>query len=295
MVTDINGDTLKLERLKVSVWDKNTLSDTVLGRGTVSLRKAGTTLDTDVSMTVPVKDKFGQTTGEVTIVLQVQDSSVPKENEEGQGQDAIPTTGLFEIQEIHLNNLRNTGNTSCFPFLTTFLLEFFGKSDPYVKLSIGTNWKYTSDVKMNGGANVSWTNLNISKQFATSQISRDELKVVVFDKNSSRKDVELGAGSVTIRSALSSPQTWVNLRGDLFSGKQSYGQFQVKGRFIVNSKQPYAGDHATPVEDPQKASKSQAEDLKKIMEMQNQVDKKMGGMEDTLKQQMQKVRSTCSS
>lgn len=111
VVTDINGDTLKLERLKISVWDKNTMTDAVLGRGTVSLRKAGTTPGTDVSMNVPMKDKFGQTTGEVNIVLQVQNSSVQNEADVDL-EDAVPTTGLFEIQEIHLSNLRNTGKMS---------------------------------------------------------------------------------------------------------------------------------------------------------------------------------------
>jgi hypothetical protein len=111
VVTDINGDTLKLERLKVSVWDKNTLSDTVLGRGTVSLRKAGVVVGEDVSMTVAMKDKFGQACGEVSLVLQVQDcSSLMK----GEGDDEVEQTppassGVFEIQEIQLMNLRNTG------------------------------------------------------------------------------------------------------------------------------------------------------------------------------------------
>jgi hypothetical protein len=112
VVTDINGDILKLERLKVSVWDKNTLSDTVLGRGTVSLRKAGTTVGADVSVTVQMKDRFGQTCGEVNLVLQVQDSTVV-EGLEPDGSEELehpqPTSGTFEVQEIQLSNLRNTG------------------------------------------------------------------------------------------------------------------------------------------------------------------------------------------
>jgi hypothetical protein len=110
-VTDINGDILRLERLKVSVWDKNTLSDTVLGRGTVSLRKAGTSVGTDVSATVQMKDRFGQPCGEVNLVLQVQDSSAATASylPDSEGTEQ-PTSGTFEIQEIHLSNLRNTGH-----------------------------------------------------------------------------------------------------------------------------------------------------------------------------------------
>jgi hypothetical protein len=109
-VTHINGDTLKLERLKVSVWDKNTLSDTSLGRGTISLRKAGVMVGEDVSMNVSIKDKFGQTCGEVTLVLQVQDSTTEAQGDAGgEVGQTQPTSGLFEIQEIQLTNLRNTG------------------------------------------------------------------------------------------------------------------------------------------------------------------------------------------
>ena len=115
VVTGVNGDILKLERLKVSVWDKNTLSDTVIGRGSLSLRKAGTTVGADVPMMVQMKDRFGHPCGQVELVLQVQESVVSESvGLDGRKADQV-TSGTFEIQEIHLSNLRNTGPPLLFP------------------------------------------------------------------------------------------------------------------------------------------------------------------------------------
>jgi hypothetical protein len=191
------------------------------------------------------------------------------------------------------------------------LPEFVGKQDPYVKLSLGTNWKVATDVKMNGGKDVSWTNLKISKELSLSQLSRDDLRVAVFDKNKSRSDVELGSGQVTVRSVLSSPNSWVALRGDLLSGKAPCGQFQIKGRFNLqgsrsnNDLEIAKGDHSEPIfseggprggngsTNGSSGSGSSTEDMKKLLELmsgqKDQVDRKMGGVEDTLKRQMQTV------
>jgi hypothetical protein len=156
---------------------------------------------------------------------------------------------------------------------------------------------------MNGGKDVSWTNLKLSKELTISQLSRDELRVEVFDKNKSRKDAELGSGRVTVRSALSSPNTWVSLRGDLFSGKLPFGQFHIQGRFIPRASHnhnpgvPPRGDHAEPIFSEggrrETNGSGNTEDLKKLMEIvsgqKDQVDRKMGGVEDTLKRQLQTV------
>jgi Ca2+-binding EF-hand superfamily protein len=187
------------------------------------------------------------------------------------------------------------------PSLRLTAAEFFGKQDPYVKVSLGTNWKFTSDPKMNGGSTVSWTGLKVSQGLTSAQLSRDELQVAVFDKNKSRSDVELGRGSVTARPVLSSPNTWVTMRGDLFSGKAAYGQFLVKGRFLVASSQAAkgpeiaTGDHAVPSGGGGSAagpgSSTTSDDLKKLMDLlsgqQSQVDRKVGGLEDTMKRQLQ--------
>jgi Ca2+-binding EF-hand superfamily protein len=146
-------------------------------------------------------------------------------------------------------------------------------------------------VKADGGSSVSWTNLKVSKDLTTSQLSRDELQVAVFHKN----NVELGKGSVTARPVLSSPNTWVTMRGDLFSGKSPYGQFLIKGRFVLTSHptngQPgngISGDQAVPSGGGDPAGNSTtSDDLKKLMDLQSQVDKRVRGMEDTMKRQLQ--------
>ncbi len=110
VVTDINGDILKLDRLKISVWDKNTLDDVLLGRGSVSLRKPGANLGRDVTMNVPIKDKFSQPCGIVEIVMQVQDSTLPSQFS-GTADVGPSRKGHFEVNEIHLTNLKNTGKS----------------------------------------------------------------------------------------------------------------------------------------------------------------------------------------
>ena len=157
VVTDVHGDTLKLERMKVSVWDKNTLDDVLIGKGTISLRKAGANIDKDVVMSVSMKDKFGQACGTVEITLKVEESNLTGQFD-GVEDEGPPVTGLFEIQEIHLTNLKNTGylkfkfNSSYYSLVyivIIFCISFFISRNP---------WKTRSLCKI-----ITWNKLEIYK------------------------------------------------------------------------------------------------------------------------------------
>lgn len=149
---------------------------------------------------------------------------------------------------------------------------------------------------MNGGKNVSWTGLQVSQKLTTSQLNRDELKIIVYDKNKSRGDVELGQGSITVRPALSTPKTWVSLRGDLFSGKLSLGQFLIQGRYlpIENTNKLNSGDNAVPTNNNVKTNNDDENNkMKTLVDLMNAqknlVENKMGGIENTMKKQIQDV------
>jgi hypothetical protein len=154
---------------------------------------------------------------------------------------------------------------------------------------------------MNGGKNVDWVGLTVSQPLTVAQLSRDDLRVIVYEKNKSRNDVELGRGAVTARSALSSSGNWVNIRGDLFTGKISLGQFLIHARFIPEEtpNQLYDGDQSIPVALTASAKhisgepSEQAEELKKLVKMMStqasMVESKVGGMEGTMQKQLQEV------
>jgi hypothetical protein len=111
VVTDVHGDTLKFERMKVAVYDNNTLSDSLLGEGTASLRKCGSNIDEDVVMTVHVTDKENNRTGVVELTLQVNESAETLAAKDGSISENLPKTGFLEVMEITLSNLKNTGNS----------------------------------------------------------------------------------------------------------------------------------------------------------------------------------------
>lgn len=67
-------------------------------------------------MSIKIKDKFSQLCGTVEITLQVQESNLTTQFD-GVKDEGPPTIGIFEIQEIHLTNLKNTGKNYSFIFL----------------------------------------------------------------------------------------------------------------------------------------------------------------------------------
>ncbi len=157
---------------------------------------------------------------------------------------------------------------------------------------------------MNGGKNVDWMGLTISQPLTVAQLSRDDLQVVVCEKNKSRSDVELGRGAVTARLALSNPGNWINIRGDLFTGKIPLGQFLVKARFLPEDipDQSPNGDQSIPVAPNQSIKRQnsdeaqdQTDEMKKLVKMMSNqasmVESKVGGMEGTMQKQLQEVRT----
>lgn len=151
---------------------------------------------------------------------------------------------------------------------------------------------------MNGGKNVDWTGLSISQLLTVAQLSRDELQVIVCEKNKSRNDIELGRGTVTVRSALSNPGKWVNIRGDLFTGKRSLGQFLIQARFLPeeNSNRMPVGDQSIPTAP---NDEIEPENMKKLMKMMSSqasfVESKVGGMEGNMQKQLKEVNNSFSS
>jgi hypothetical protein len=108
--TGVTGDMIKFKRLKVAVYDKNSLSkDELIGEGDVSLRKLGVNIGKNVKLEIKIKDKDGLSSGTVEVTANVADSTALLE--ELKNADGTPLThGYLEIKSISMSNIRNTGN-----------------------------------------------------------------------------------------------------------------------------------------------------------------------------------------
>ena len=109
--TPVNGDILKLRRLNVSVFDKNTRKDELIGGGNVGLRLPGSKPGKEVLLSIPVTNKNGEGCGLVEILVQVDEVSLGRP---GLAEGGLQSTdeGFFEIRKIELSGLDNKGMQS---------------------------------------------------------------------------------------------------------------------------------------------------------------------------------------
>jgi hypothetical protein len=114
VVTEVNGDILKHESIKVSVFDKNSItSDQCIGTGTAPLRKAGSCPDTDTPIRIRLMDKHQMPVGTAVVTVQVNAHTEHKTEQGDQlmpDANKLPKFGFLEILEISAKNLKNTGN-----------------------------------------------------------------------------------------------------------------------------------------------------------------------------------------
>ena len=114
VVTEVNGDVLKHECLKVTVFDKNKLtSDQIIGTGTAPLRKAGSCPDQDTVIRIRLMDKHKMPVGTAVLTVQVNAHTERTGDAHGDQQmpdvKALPKFGFLEFKEISAKNLKNTG------------------------------------------------------------------------------------------------------------------------------------------------------------------------------------------
>jgi Ca2+-dependent lipid-binding protein len=65
--TVLGATAVKVEELEVQVWDKNTTADTLIGTGHVSLRRAASSLGTEVELRTQLTTKKGKPAGRINI------------------------------------------------------------------------------------------------------------------------------------------------------------------------------------------------------------------------------------
>lgn len=115
VATDVHGDVLKQEYLKVTVFDKNSvMTDTFIGEGRAPLRKAGSCLDQDIAIRMRLMDKHNMPVGTAVVTVQVNaHTQKTEENGDQSLSDArqLPKFGFLEFTEISAKNLKNTGTS----------------------------------------------------------------------------------------------------------------------------------------------------------------------------------------
>ena len=114
VVTEVNGDILKQELIKVTVYDKNKVtSDELIGSGTAPLRYAGSHLNEDVPIRIRLMDKHSMPVGRAILTVQVNAHTVENNShgDELLPNERIPKFGFLSFTEISAKNLKNTGNS----------------------------------------------------------------------------------------------------------------------------------------------------------------------------------------
>ena len=113
VVTEVNGDTLKHDTIKLSVFDKNSVTkDVLIGTGTASLRKAGSSPDCDVFIRFRLQDKHTMPVGTAVINAQV---NAFKENKSSMGDESLPDMnklpkfGFIEVSKVSATGVKSKG------------------------------------------------------------------------------------------------------------------------------------------------------------------------------------------
>ena len=204
---DVTKDILTQGLISVTAKDKNVAgtADYTIGAGAVSLRRCAQSIQTtdegddiqevgrmielavDLNMDTPgVVSKNGKSHGRLVFYIEI--------GKEQPAEDQIHAKpnfeyGIMNISKIRTFDLTNTEST---------VSKFFGaQQDPYVKLRFG-DWNDQTHTKDNAGSDAIWDFLVMENNVYLENIAQNKLIVQVMEENSSRKDVLIGSGEVSI-------------------------------------------------------------------------------------------------
>lgn len=297
VVTEVNGDVLKHEQIKITVFDKNKVtSDSIIGSGTAALRKAGACQNKDTPIRMRLMDKHKMPVGTAVVTVQVNASAQHKSAHGDQlmaDAKKLPKFGFFEISEISASGLKNT--------------EWFGKQDPYAVISLGTNFSMQTDVLTDAGSNPVWKS-TISEKIVSAQLGRDKIKITFMHKNK-KKDDKLGEGFVTGVPLLARVDEWVDLSQDLTCDHKPAGSFTLKCKYRPANEEEqheHKSSKEKKIEKIQKMGAAHPDDgvkakeidalnsvIKDMKSSQKDLLARLGGMENSISKQLHEVSIIC--
>ena len=182
---DIRADVFKAGLdtgvMEVEVYDENNTGNTLIGTGSVPIKRTGASIGTPVELRVPLTDKKGKSAGRLTLFARAESAEVVQD---------LPTS--FKNGELAVRRITARGLTN---------KELFGKSDPYVKLSLEGNDMVQTKVKSGEGDNVTWDNLDYKFAVTDFVLRGKDMLVEVFDENSLRADTLIGRAETSMKAA----------------------------------------------------------------------------------------------
>jgi hypothetical protein len=199
--TDITADILKSEQLVVTVKDLNSslVGDTVIGSGSVFVKKGGANVGKDVEISVPLTNAKGKPAGRAVVYLVVN----PPENTNYVLKEGFKF-GTFNVVRIQTFDLKNT--------------ELFGEADPYIVLKLGP-WTDKTYTKQDAGGTVLWDHLDMRCDVTDEVVTTAELEISAWDENLASKDKLIGTAVTRIIKAGASVGSEVELPVKLLDDK----------------------------------------------------------------------------
>ena len=178
---DLSKDSAS-ELVCMSVYDENSVSNTLIGEVKFSIVEAVVKVGTHVQFTLnlPVNKK-GISMGRLVVQAMVEVC------DEKESELADTWDGYFHISKIIANNLKNTE-----------LLK--GHQDPFVKISVGKIFADKTCVNDSAGMNTHWDYLDFKFNLTAAVLKREKICIQVFDSNFI-KDSLIGCGETTMSKA----------------------------------------------------------------------------------------------
>ena len=172
--------------LNIIVKNKNNLqNDFIIGEGCIELKNINQLNKLlELSLDLKTKDKKGNFVDKLRGRLVLYIELKLKENKEYILKEGFQF-GKLQITRIQTYNLKNT------EILST-------KQDPYFVLKLGDHWTEKSYTQNNVTKDVLWNFLTINCDINSDQIRNNELEILIYDENNTRKDCLIGKGQSSL-------------------------------------------------------------------------------------------------
>jgi Ca2+-dependent lipid-binding protein len=200
--------------LEFEAWESNLISDDMIGKGEVSLRRV-VNIGEEVELSVPLRDRHDESvsTGRLSVLVRLEH---PPPKEVAIAPDF--QEGTMSVRRIVAHGLKNK--------------EWFGKADPFVSLCLDS-WEGKTNSLTNQGSNVMWDFLDMKMVVSLDMLTAKDKKkhtilATVMDKNSVLKDSLIGTGEVNITKAFTTLGVEVELSVELLDEKQ-----KPSGRLVL--------------------------------------------------------------